>query len=234
MAGGGTAPSVAFTIHTTVTVNGLTNDDGNVNVGGFVPLLGINLANACSQNPGGINSFQGTTDSHGLLTVSNAAIGPSCTWEFQRDVSSQCPVESINVQVTVTHPDQPVPLPCGVAVNTFVANPSHIDPNNPPATLTITGQNMSATYALPKVRFYDQSQTLHLEVDAISASSDGTSLVVPGNQLTFTGRFAAVVYVLDANGNWDAVGGADISIVPPVDPPPPPPTCTTRNCLPQS
>ncbi|MGH9564754.1 MAG: hypothetical protein ACRD4I_02115, partial [Candidatus Angelobacter sp.] len=222
--GGGTAPSIFFKVRTTVTVNGLTNDDKNVNVGGFVPLLGIQLANACSQNPGGVNSFQATTDDQGFHTVSNAAIGPSCIWEFQRDISALCPVATINDQVTVTTPGETVPLPCGTAVNTSLANPSHIDPDNPPATFTITGQNMLTTYAMPKVDFYDQSETLHLEVSALSAAPDGTSLVVPAGQITFPGRFAAVVYVMDATGNWDSVGGADINVFVPLPPPPPRPT----------
>jgi hypothetical protein len=234
--GNGTAPSIFFTVHTTVTVNGISNPEPNVSVGGFVPLLGLTLANACSQNPGGVNSFGPVaTDSNGNRTVANAAIGPSCTWEFSRDVSQQCPVATINDQITVTNPNAMIPLPCGVAVNTFVANPHSFDPANPPATVTITGQNMLATYAMPKVDIYDQNHTLYLEVTALSASSDGTTLVFPSNQITFTGRFAAVVYVQDANGTWDAVGGADINVSPP---PPPPPTggggCTGRNCLPQN
>jgi hypothetical protein len=234
--GGGTAQSVAFSVHTTITVNGISGDEPGVSVGGFVPTVGIILANACSQNPGGTNGFGPVnTDSKGMFTVTNAAIGPSCVWEFNRDVTSQCTVPTINMQVTVTHPDQVVPLPCGAAVNTFLANPRSFDPANPPPTVTITGQNMLATYAMPKVDIYDQNHTLHLEVTALSASSDGKTLVFPSNQITFGGRFAAVVYVLDANGNWGSVGGADINVFTPVDPPP---TggggCTGRNCLPQN
>lgn len=84
---------------------------------------------------------------------------------------------------------------------------------------------MVATYAMPKVDFYDSAHTLHFEVSALSVSPDGTTLVFPGNQLTFNGRFSATVYVMDANGNWDAVGGAAVSIEPPPPPPPDPPPC---------
>jgi hypothetical protein len=237
--GGGGASSLFFKVHTTITVNGLSTDEPNVSVGGFVPLLGLNLANACSQNPTGITAFApDNTDSNGMFTVSDSnsgvAIGPSCAWEFQRDVSAQCSVPTINDSQNVTFSGQTVPLPCGVAVNTFTATPSKIDPGNPSATVTITGQNMTATYSMPHVRFYDQTQTLHLEVTALSVSSDGTSLVFPGNQITFTGRFSATVYVMDANGNWDAVGGAAITVAPPPAPSPTPiPRCTGGNCLPQ-
>jgi hypothetical protein len=224
--GEGGATSLFFKVHTTVTINGLTQDESNVTVGGMVPLFGIVLVDSCSQNPTGIAAFgPDTTNNSGFFTVSDSthgvAIGPSCTWEFSRDVSAQCPVQTINDPVSVTASGQVVPLPCGVAVNTFTANPSKVDSTNPPSTVTITGQNMVATYAMPKVDFYDSSRTLHLEVSAISVSPDGTMLVFPGNQLTFTGRFSATVYVMDANGNWDGVGGAAVTIVPP---PPPPPT----------
>ena len=231
--GGGGATSLFFKVHTTITVNGLTQDEPNVSVGGFVPLAEITLANACSQNPTGLAAFgPDTTNSAGSFTVSDSshgvAIGPNCNWEFQRDVSTQCPVPTINDLVNVTFSGQVVQLPCGTAVNTFIANPNKIDPATPPASVTITGQNMVATYAMPKVDFYDSAHTLHLEVSALSVSPDGTTLVFPGNQLTFTGRFSATVYVMDANGNWDGVGGAAVSIEPPPPPPPDPPTCSGR------
>jgi hypothetical protein len=238
--GGSGATSLFFKVHTTIIQNGLSVDEANVTVGGFVPLFGITLANACSQNPTGMTAFgPDNTDSNGMFTVSDSnsgvAIGPSCTWEFQRDVSAQCSVPTINDSQNVTFSGQTVPLPCGVAVNTFTASPSKIDPGNPPATVTITGQNMTATYAMPHVRFYDQSHTLFLEVTALSASSDGTTLVFPGSQITFTGRFSATVYVMDANGNWDAVGGAAITVAPPPPPSPTPiPRCTGNECLPQN
>lgn len=144
--GGGTgATSLFFKVHTTITINGISQDESNVTVGGFVPLFGILLANSCSQNPNGITAFgPDNTNSSGLFTVSDSsrgvAIGPSCTWEFQRDVSAQCPVPTINDPVNVTFSGMPVPLPCGTAVNTFTANPSKIDPGNPPATVTLTAR----------------------------------------------------------------------------------------------
>ncbi|HEU5414051.1 MAG TPA: hypothetical protein VFW31_09855 [Candidatus Angelobacter sp.] len=239
--GGGSTPSgLFFKVHTTVTVNGIVNDDPNVNVGGFVPLTGIELANACSQNPGGLTGFgPNTTDGTGHFTVSDSnsgvAIGPSCEWLFSRGTSNQCPVQSVNEQHNVTFSGMEVALACGVTVNTFAASPATIDPTAPPATMTITGHNMSATYAMPKIDFYDQNRTLWLEVTALSVSSDGTSLVLPANQITFAdGEYAAVVSVMQADGTWNSVGGADIHVATPVSPPSGGGGgCTGRNCLPQ-
>jgi len=109
------------------------------------------------------------------------------------------------------------------------------DPTAPPATITITGQNMDPTYAMPRVYFYDQNQTVWLQVTATSASADGTQIVIPASQVTFPDTYyAAVVFVLRANGSWDAVGGAAVRVFTPISPPPGGGGgCTGRNCLPQ-
>jgi hypothetical protein len=92
--------------------------------------------------------------------------------------------------------------------------------------MTISGQNMVPTYAMPQVFFYDSNQVSHLQVTAISASPDGTSIVIPASQVTFpTGYYGAVVYVMQPDGTWNPVGGAGIFMEAPPPNDPNPPTC---------
>jgi len=182
----------------------------------------------------GSQSFTGTTDANGVLTVSSVAIGTNCAWSLFRNTSNLCPTQNLVTRIFDV-PGKNFELQCGSEVNTFLASPNKVDPTAPPATITITGQNMDPTYAMPRVYFYDQNQTVWLQVTATSASADGTQIVIPASQVTFPDTYyAAVVFVLRANGSWDAVGGAAVRVFTPISPPPGGGGgCTGRNCLPQ-
>lgn len=74
---------------------------------------------------------------------------------------------------------------------TLTANPSSIDLNNPPSTVTITGQSFDATYGMPRVEYFDSSGFLIGSVFATYVSGDGTSLQanVPNLSGAYSGTY---------------------------------------------
>jgi hypothetical protein len=214
-----------FDVITTTVVNGLNHIDPNVQVRGNAN------PGSCPINTTGFTAFGigvvARTDSNGTYQVANAAIG--CQWNVQRTPTADCPLGTTGI-VFISASGQLVHLPSCKSIRTFLATPDEIDLTSgpPPATFDITGDGMDATYATPIVRFYDQSQTLWLEVTAVGTSADGTWLRVPSYQINFPdGTYAAVIYSMQADGTWNAVGGADISVFNP--PPPPPDPCSDPN-----
>jgi hypothetical protein len=207
---GGGNGSDFFTIDTVITINGFVRPEAGVHISG--------VANSptvfCTEFPNGTSSFDATTDSNGQYTVQNAALGGgSCSWALDRFASANCPQFSTQT-IFVTVPGGTFNFPCAVAINTFTATPSKIDPTAPPSTITISGQNMDPTYAMPQVTFYDQNENALLTVSASSASGNGTSIVIPGNQVTFPdGGYGAVISVKQADGTWHTIGGAGIRLL---------------------
>lgn len=74
---------------------------------------------------------------------------------------------------------------------TLTANPSSIDLNNPPSTVTITGQYFDATYGMPRVEYFDGNGFLLGSVFATSVSGGGTSLQanVPDLSAAYSGNY---------------------------------------------
>ena len=74
---------------------------------------------------------------------------------------------------------------------TLTANPSSIDLNNPPATVTNSGQSFDATYGMPRVEYFDGSGFLIGSVFATYVSGDGTSLQanVPDLSAAYSGTY---------------------------------------------
>src|SRR5215472_2433900 len=167
-----------FSVNTFVIVNGLRQIDPNTPVTGQFSLPPSEEQVDCNINPGGVTSFTGTTDSNATFGVGNAAIGSNCNWALTRGTSAKCPTAN-GINVFVTQPGLNFGLQCGSQVNTFLASPAKIDPTNPPATITVTGQNMYSPYGMSQVYFYDPNQTVWLQVTASSVSTDGTTLVAP-------------------------------------------------------
>ena len=220
MSCGGGSSSGLFEVVTETVVNGLNQLDPNVQIQGNAN------PGSCPINTTGITAFGigqvVRTDSHGVFQVNNAAIG--CQWNIGRTPTAGCPLGTF-VSVFMQNGEIVHLFSCAKA-HTFLANPNEIDltAGPPPATFDITGDGMDATYATPIVRFYDQNLTLWLEVTAVGTSADGTWLQVPSYQINFPdGMYAAVVYSMQADGTWNAVGGADITVFNPPPPPPPDP-----------
>jgi hypothetical protein len=206
---GGGNNSDFFAVATVITVNGLTQREAGVHVSGTANSPTI----FCTEFPNGTSGFDATTDSNGQYTVQNAALGgSSCSWTLNRFASANCPQFSTQT-IFVTVPGGTFNFPCAVAINTFTATPSKIDPTSPPSTIMIKGNNMYPTYAMPQVTFYDQNETALLTVNASGASGDGTSITIPGGQVTFPdGGYGAVISVKQADGTWQTIGGAGIRL----------------------
>jgi hypothetical protein len=228
--GGGNPEPPAFTanVETVFSTNGIQHVDPNVQFNGIIEVPESDWPTDCELNPAGVNQFGGDTNSNGLFSESNVAMGISCSWSFFRNASANCSAQGFT-NVLVTTPNQTVILPCASSLAIFNVAPSLINPTKPPSSLTITGQGMFSTYAMPQVYFYDENDKVWLQVAASSASGDGTSLVVPGGQVSFgDGTYGAVVYVEQANGTWNPVGGGSITLFTPSPPPrckPPMPCC---------
>lgn len=215
--GSSSNPSDFFTIDTTILVNGFTRPDPNVPISGQANSPTI----FCTEFPNGTSGFNGTSGSNGQFTVNDAALGgPSCSWTITRGATADCPQASVET-IFVTVPGGTFNFPCASAINTFTANPARFDPTAPPSSITVTGQNMYPTYAMPQITFYDQNQTALLTVTALNASSDGTSITVPTSQVTFPeGAYGAVISAKQSDGSWLTLGGAGIRLFTPVEPPP--------------
>jgi hypothetical protein len=205
-------PPPFFTVVTVYSVNGFVRPDPNVGVIGTAFLPAAN----CLTNPNGISSFSSTTNGNAQYTVQNAAVGVStCVWTINRGASPNCPNPSITGTKVTANPSATVNVPCNGST-IFTADPNIINLNNPPSTITITGQNMDATYGMPQVTFYDVNQTALLTVTAISVSGDGTSLTIPADQVVFSNdSYGAVVYVKASDGTWNSIGGAGINVFTP-------------------
>jgi hypothetical protein len=207
--GGGSSPF--FTVVTVYQLNGFTKLDPHVNVAGF--------ANAPQFNcPAGGNTTSFgpvSTDSNAQYKVANAVLGgTACSWTINRGTSVNCPSPNPSgTTAFVNFNGVTVNVPCNGST-IFNAGPSLIDSNNPPSTITITGQNMSAANGMPQVTIYDVNQNALLTVTATSASGDGTSITIPADQIAYLGdgNYGAVVYVKQSNGTWDTVGGAGIDL----------------------
>ena len=115
------------TITTHVTVNGMSQLDGNAPVNGD---QAFSIENNCNFNASGNSHFSGTTDSKNASYVANnVENGGGCPWAINRGTTAKCPVGN-GIQVFFSGPGGSYPIDCGVQVKTFMANPNLIDPRN--------------------------------------------------------------------------------------------------------
>src|SRR5262249_5205066 len=209
-------------------LNGFVRPDPHVSVAGFANAPSL----YCTANPGGTGSFSNvTTDGNAQFTVSNAAVGGvTCSWTINRGSSANCPNPNpVDTTVLNVLNGATINVPCNGST-LFRAAPSGINTSSPPSSITINGQDISTTYATPQVTVYDVNQTALLTLTASSVAPDGSSLTIPATQISqfVDGSYGAVVYVKQADGTWDAVGGAGIAVFTPTGPPPrcrPPMVC---------
>jgi hypothetical protein len=96
----------------------------------------------------------------------------------------------------------------------LTANPSGVDLNALPASITISGQAMDATYGMPRVDYYDDDGYLVGSVYATQASGDGSWLVAPTPDLSqaWSGNYQVRVTNMTWEGRYmDEVGTADLN-----------------------
>jgi hypothetical protein len=96
----------------------------------------------------------------------------------------------------------------------FTASPSSADLNNPPASATVTGQAMDATYGMPRVDYYNEDGYLIGTTYATSVAGDGSSLVAPVPDLSqsWSGTYTLEVVNKNSEGFYvDFLGSATVS-----------------------
>lgn len=88
-------------------------------------------------------------------------------------------------------------------------NPSTIDLNNPPATVTITGQGFDTIYGMPRVEYFDSNGFLVGSTFASSVSGGGTSLVtnVPNLAQVYSGTYTIRVTNVTFQGYYSHIVG---------------------------
>lgn len=127
---------------------------------------------------------------------------------------------------------------CLVVAAFLAADPSSVDLQNPPGTVTMSGGGFSASYGMPVIQYYDQySGVLVATTSAFAVSSDGSSLQAstPDLSSVCTGPYNVAVSNVAADGTTSLVGVASIDAWNRdcggggYDPPPDPPPCGGHN-----
>ena len=93
---------------------------------------------------------------------------------------------------------------------TLTANPSTVDLNNPPSTVTISGQGFDTTYGMPRVEYFDSTNGFMLgSVLASSVSGGGTSLTatVPDLSSAYSGTYQIRVSNKTYQGYYNHIVG---------------------------
>jgi len=96
----------------------------------------------------------------------------------------------------------------------FNASPSSADLNNPPSSITLTGQSIDATYGPPRVDYHNQDGYLIGSAYATSVAGDGSWLVAPLPDLSqaYSGTFTIEVVNADWEGYYvNFMGSATVS-----------------------
>ena len=226
---------IGFIVLTTITLFGpmglpITMPQTHVAVGGDWivdrPTLG--------EVKGTVKFFSGDSG-QGKLQV-NDARAPA-DWMFG-EFSGNCAGQTVAFPVrqndgAVLNCDTTRPRPLGIA---FSAIPKDIDINNPPPTVTITGQDMDATHGMPWVEYYDDIGNLVAQGRAFAVASDGTWLTgyTPDLSSVSTGSYTVIVSNVDVDGNLSLAGSTIINVFASTpDPPPDPCGCPgDRACMP--
>jgi hypothetical protein len=105
----------------------------------------------------------------------------------------------------------------------FTASPSSIDLAAPPATVTLSGVGIDATYGMPLIQYYDSTGSLVASALANTVASDGTWLQgnTPDLSNAYNGETNVEVSNRLADGTWSyPVGIAPLTIYGGNDPPP--------------
>jgi hypothetical protein len=121
---------------------------------------------------------------------------------------------------------------CVVSSVFLAADPSSVDLNSPPPSVTISGGGFSTNYGMPVVEYYDQyTGGLVASTTAYSVAADGSSLQASTPSLSgvYTGSYNIVVSNVLADGSNSIVGVATFAACC-VDPPPPPPPPDPGGC----
>lgn len=194
----------------------------------FVNIRGIHLLDAPFASGTTVNlpSFA-TTDGNGFYQVPQGR-APS-VWRLGED-SGPCRGKTFETDI---EPVSTFPMLCDTTClfipctgNTpFNSIPSAMSGDNPPATVTITGENISAAYGMPTVGYYDENGNLYAQALATQVAPNGSWLsgATPDISSVPSGSYWAMVQNVAGDGSLQTIGAARVYIYnlqPPPDPGP--------------
>lgn len=219
--GGGSNPNAGFRI--------LTYAVSPINTSTIVPTAGNvqGLLLSTGSNPTGtVTSFNENHSGVGYLVITGAKV-PG-TWRMALGPSPSVPG---SLCLTYSIVDEGVSLNseerlyCPGRFFGFTAAPDLIDVQNPPATVTLSGEGVDDTYGTPVVAFYDSlgnvaaSATVS-QVNRGKHGSTGVTVNVPSLNLAYDGYYTVAVHNIMSDGSWDVVGATNMTVY--GNPPPPP------------
>lgn len=117
---------------------------------------------------------------------------------YDRPISRVCS----NVEITFI----------GAGPRSFTAVPSSLNLQSPPATFTITGEQISSTSGMPMVQFRDEYAVLIDERPASAVASDGTWLQIntPDLSSAWSGQYTIEVANMMVGGGQEVIGVAQL------------------------
>lgn len=119
-------------------------------------------------------------------------------------------------------------LPCVPRFFSFTASPDAINAFSPPATIDVTGNGADTLYGTPMIAFYDEFGNVIASGPANQLLYDngavsGVRINISDVSQAYDGTYTGLVHNVNADGSWEVVGAAAITIYGNPPPPPPPP-----------
>ncbi len=163
-----------------------------------------------------------TTNTAGVGIVNNgrAPADWNFTWNFA--LTPGCGGQS--AKGTVHFRDEDITVLCVIIQSTgfssvstnsdFAFAPNPVLTSAPASPGTITGSGIDPTYGMPLVQYYALDGTLAAQQNATSVSSDGTSLQIPGRDMSQLPGGTYVGFINNANpdGTFSPVGGVSVEV----------------------
>lgn len=199
----------------------------------YVNIRGILLHDAPFASGTRVNlpSFA-TTDGNGIYKVPDGRA--PAVWRLGED-SGPCAGRTFETDI---EPVTTFPMLCDTTClfipctgnSPFNSSPSSMSGDDPPTTITITGENISAAYGMPVVGYYDENGNLYAQAFATQVASDGTWLSgnSPDVSAVPSGAYWAMIQNVAADGSLHTIGAASVYIFN-FQPPPDPDPCYYQN-----
>jgi hypothetical protein len=167
---------------------------------------------------GNVEAFIGNTGSNSYYDV-NGGVAPAA-WNMGISLGSQfCGGQS--ELVAILSPGEDFGLNCNlIPIFFFAVNPSTIDANSPPASVTISGSGISSDGGMPTIEYYNSYGTLVAQQTAYQVAEDGTWLTAstPDLSSVSSGRYLLTI----RNPDGAVAGNAFVDVFRYSEPPPDP------------
>ena len=177
-----------------------------------------------SGNFGSQNTFNIQTNG-GVARIPNLRV-PG-TWRFTYGPDIAVPSLCLGVQTVdrSVNLGSQVTLPCVPRFFSFTASPNTVDAFNPPATVDIGGNGSDTLYGTPMVATYNEfgnvvASTSATQLLYTDGSVSGVRFSASDLSQVYDGTYTIAVHNVRADGSWEMIGAAAVTIY--GNPPPPP------------